>query len=219
MAWIMVQYVRPSCSSWAESVRSSFSRTIVGKAIWENPFEAWLRENSKFGMSLCSSWKRIILICVCGNRLERNKTLIRCENYSKSIWENQHFPLIMCTWDCTDRQCEISKYILDNYRAMFESRISAGRLEKLPLPQNLRISSWSLWYGRSCKEVCGTIWWVGKQDDSATLQSIHSMHRWPPLQRRRNAICWRIVTCMLSNCPEMLILCTNWTTWYSMVSE
>ena len=26
---------------------------------------------------------------------------------------------------------------------MFESRISAGRLEKLPFPQNLRISSWS----------------------------------------------------------------------------
>ena len=26
---------------------------------------------------------------------------------------------------------------------MFESRISAGRSEKLPYPQNLRISSWS----------------------------------------------------------------------------
>ena len=26
---------------------------------------------------------------------------------------------------------------------MFESRISAGRVEKLPFPQNLRISSWS----------------------------------------------------------------------------
>ena len=27
---------------------------------------------------------------------------------------------------CTQRQCEISKDIVDNYRAMFESRISAG---------------------------------------------------------------------------------------------
>ena len=44
---------------------------------------------------------------------------------------------------CTQRQCEISKDIVDNYRAMFESRISAGRSEKLPFPQNLRISSWS----------------------------------------------------------------------------
>ena len=42
---------------------------------------------------------------------------------------------------CTQRQCEISKDIVDNYRTMFESRISAGRLEKLPFHQNLRISS------------------------------------------------------------------------------
>ena len=44
---------------------------------------------------------------------------------------------------CTQRQCEIKKDTVDNYRTMFESRISAGRVEKLPFPQNLRISSWS----------------------------------------------------------------------------
>ena len=44
---------------------------------------------------------------------------------------------------CTQRQCEISKDIVDNYRAMFESRISAGGTEKLPYSENFRISSWS----------------------------------------------------------------------------
>ena len=44
---------------------------------------------------------------------------------------------------CTQRQCEISKDIVDNYRTMFESRISAGATEKLPCSENLRISSWS----------------------------------------------------------------------------
>ena len=44
---------------------------------------------------------------------------------------------------CTQRQCEISKDIVDNYRTMFESRISARGSEKSPFPQNLRISSWS----------------------------------------------------------------------------
>ena len=44
---------------------------------------------------------------------------------------------------CTQRKCEISKDIVDNYRTMFESRISSGGLEKLPFPRNLRISSWS----------------------------------------------------------------------------
>ena len=44
---------------------------------------------------------------------------------------------------CTQRQCQISKDIVDNYRTMFESRISAEGTEKLPFLQNLRISSWS----------------------------------------------------------------------------
>ena len=45
--------------------------------------------------------------------------------------------------ECTQRQCEIGKDIVDNYRAMFGSRISAVRTEKLPYSENLRISSWS----------------------------------------------------------------------------
>ena len=44
---------------------------------------------------------------------------------------------------CTQRQCEMSKDIVDNYRTMFESRISAGATEKVPCSGNLRISSWS----------------------------------------------------------------------------
>ena len=43
---------------------------------------------------------------------------------------------------CTQRQCEISKDIVDNYRTMFESRISAGEL-KNSHSDNFRISSWS----------------------------------------------------------------------------
>ena len=44
---------------------------------------------------------------------------------------------------CNQRQCQISKDIVDNYRTMFDSRIFAGGVEKLPFPQNLCISSWS----------------------------------------------------------------------------
>ena len=44
---------------------------------------------------------------------------------------------------CTQRKCEISKDIVDNYRNMFESRISVGTTEKIPCSENLRISSWS----------------------------------------------------------------------------
>ena len=45
--------------------------------------------------------------------------------------------------DCTQRQCEISKDIVDNYRTMFESRIFAGATETSPCSENLRVSSWS----------------------------------------------------------------------------
>ena len=41
---------------------------------------------------------------------------------------------------CTQRQCEISKDIVDNYRTMFESRISAGATEKLPCLSNRKIT-------------------------------------------------------------------------------
>ena len=34
---------------------------------------------------------------------------------------------------CTQRQCEISKDIVDNYRTMFESRISTGATEKITM--------------------------------------------------------------------------------------
>ena len=57
---------------------------------------------------------------------------------------------------CTQRQCQTSKDIVDNYRTMFESRISAGGVEKLPFPQNLRISSWSYDMAGHAKK-CGTI--------------------------------------------------------------
>ena len=49
---------------------------------------------------------------------------------------------------CTQKQCEVSTDIVDNYRTMFESRISAGTTEKLPYFENFRISSWS--YGMEC---------------------------------------------------------------------
>ena len=109
---------------------------------------------------------------------------------------------------CTQRQCEIRKDIVDNYRTMFESRISAGGTEKNFHSLKIFVFLHGL-----------MILWVGQQDDATTLQSIYSLHRWPPLQRRRNEICWRIVTSVLPNCSEMLILGTYWTTWYSMVSK
>ena len=78
---------------------------------------------------------------------------------------------------CTQRQCQISKDIVDNYRNMFESRISAGGAEKLPFPQHLRISSWSYDMEGHAKKCVERYCELAKQDDATTLQSIYSMPR------------------------------------------
>ena len=67
--------------------------------------------------------------------------------------------------------------------------------------------------------MCRKILRVGEQDDSTTLQSINSMHWRPSFQIRRIEIRGRIAKSMLSICSEMLVLGTQWTTRYSMVSE
>ena len=62
---------------------------------------------------------------------------------------------------CTQRECQISKEIVDNIRSMFESRISARATEKMSetkdtgKPDAETTSSWSYDHGRSCKEMRG----------------------------------------------------------------
>ena len=53
---------------------------------------------------------------------------------------------------CTQRQCEISIDIVDNYMTMFESGISARATEKTPYSENLRISSSSYDMERHAKK-------------------------------------------------------------------
>ena len=101
---IMVQYGRPSRSSWKEFVRSSFGRTIMGKAISENLIETWMGRKFQIGnVSLYIVRKVNFYLCMCmtSHWLERNKILIRCGKYSikKSIWDNQRLSWIMYIWD------------------------------------------------------------------------------------------------------------------------
>ena len=159
--------------------------------LWERQFEKIFLQHGlgrRFPIGNAYSYtvkKGYSYLCMwmTSNWLERNKTLIRCGKYKikKSIWENQHLSLIMYFWGCTQRQCgNKSRY--------------CWQLQNHVWIQNFRGENWKtsmfrefscffvvLWYGRSCQEMCGTILWVSKQDDSTTLQSIYSMHRWPSL--------------------------------------
>ena len=143
----MVQYGRPSRSSWTKLVWSSVGRTIMGKAIWENPIEIRLGEGFHLRMLNRTQRKRVILICACGwqkmaGKKQNIDPMWKVLNKEVDLGEPTSF-LDHVYLGCTQRQCEISKGVVDNYRTMFESIISAGGTEKLPFPQNLRISSWS----------------------------------------------------------------------------
>ena len=187
----------------------------------KNLVEVRLGEGFQLGMLIRSPWKRIILICVCGwHKIGWKETKYWSDEESKEVDLGEPTSFLDHVYlGFTQRQCEISKDIVDNYRTMFESRISAGATEKITMPGKCAYFFVVIWHGGPCQEMCGTILWVGKQDDTTTLQSINSMLWWPSFQRRTIEIRGRIVKSMLSNCSEILILGTYWKTWYSMVSE
>ena len=102
----------------------------------------------RLGVPLCTPSKGLFFSVYVDdiNWLERIKTLIRCGNYwpKKSIWENQHLPLIMYTWDALKDNVKSAK-ILDSDRTMFESRISAGETEMLPFLIFLFLHGLMIW--------------------------------------------------------------------------
>ena len=86
---------------------------------------------------------------------------------------------------CTQRQCEIIKNTVDNYRTMFESRISAGRVEKLPFPQNLRISSWSYdMAGHAKKCVERYVSWQTRRLNNSTKYLLHASMTTTPRKKK-----------------------------------
>ena len=60
----MIQYGRYSCSSWTETVWSSFCRTIVRTILSRSFVQTWMGKNTELTMSICSLETRIILVGV-----------------------------------------------------------------------------------------------------------------------------------------------------------
>ena len=80
------------------------------------------------------------------NWLERNKISIRCGRYSNKevdLGEKQHLCLDHENLGCTQRQCEISKEKVDNYRTMFASEFPLEQRKNYHAWKNMSISSWS----------------------------------------------------------------------------
>ena len=119
--------------------------------------KTWLGQNSKIGnVSLYIAKKGLFLsVYVHDLKLTRKKQNLyqmwKVFNKEVDLGEPTSF-LDHVYLGCTQRKCEISKDIVEYYRTMFESRISAERTEKLPYSENSRIFSWSCDMARDAKK-------------------------------------------------------------------
>ena len=149
MAKIMVQYWRPSCSSWAKSVWSSFGRTVMGKAIWENPIAARLRKGFQKVNAYSYREKGLFLsvyvddIILAGKKQNLDpmwELLMEVVDLGEPTSFLDHVYL-----GCSPRECETGKDTVENDRNMFESGISEGATEKLPCSGRFdaNLSTWS----------------------------------------------------------------------------
>ena len=222
MAKIMVQYGRSSRSSWKEFVRSSFGKTVMEKQ-FEKSYCSTVGKKFPIG-NACSYTVKKGYSDLC---LRMTWKLAGKKQNLNPMWKllNNEFDLGEATsfldhvyLGCTQRQCEISKDFVDKYRAMFQSRISAGETEKLPYSENFRISSWSYdmeGHAKKCVErYCELANKTTQQLCKMSTPCIDDHHLREEVKSvgELSQVCSQIVL----KC--WLILGTNWKTWYSMVS-
>ena len=113
---------------------------------------------------------------------------------------------------CTQRQCEVSQDIVDKYRTMFESRISAGATEKLPRSENPSISSWSYvmeGHAKKCVErYCELANRTTQQLYKVSTPCFDDHH----FKEEELKSVGEMSKSMLSNCSGMLKFGTYWKT-------
>ena len=208
--------------------RNLYGHPLTG-LLWERQFEKillqhGLGEGFQLGMLIRTPRKRIILVCVCGWQKigwKETKHLIRCGEYSiKKVDLGEPTSFFDHVFlGCTQRQCEMSKDIVDNYRAMFESRISAEGTEKLPYSENFCISSWCYdmeGHSKKCVErYCELANKTTQQLHKVSTPCIHGLH----FKEEEMKSVGELSQGFLSLRSDMQKLGTYWKTWYSMVSE
>ena len=137
MAKIMVQYGRPSRSPLNEICTVILSQDSYGKGNFEKILlqHGWEKVSNWECLFVHREKELFLSVYVDDIKLAGKKQNIdpmwKVLNKEVDLGEPTSF-LHHVYLVCTQGQCEISKDIVDNYRTMLESRISAGATEKLP---------------------------------------------------------------------------------------
>ena len=140
-------------------IQSFLLREICAVILWQDSYgkgnsrkfyQNTLGKKFEIGNVDSLTEKTINLVCACGwnqNWVEKKqnidptwKVLVKSVDLGEPTSFLDHVYL-----GCTQRECQTSEDVVNNYRSMFESRISAGAIEKLPCSGKLdpNISSWS----------------------------------------------------------------------------
>ena len=101
-------YGHPLAGDYCGSDRLKFYWDLDGKS-------------AKFGMSIRSSKAGIILTCICG----RHQNGWNGAEYCTRVEESDDHVYLRCT----QRDCASNESLIEQYKEMFDSRISAGGTE------------------------------------------------------------------------------------------
>ena len=204
MAKIMVQYGRSSRSSWTKSVRSSFGRTVMGKAIREHSIKIRLGKGSKLGMLIREPRKgQFLFVCVDDINLAGKKQNINPT--WKILMEKRWFgrtDTIPCpclfglhSKRMSNKQgyCrQLQKYVrVQDFWRIYGKTTSFREIGCEYFFMVLR-------HGRSRSEVRGRILPTGEQNNATIIQSRNTMPRRPPIQRSRSGI-WDLLNLVQCN--------------------
>ena len=147
-AQVMVQYGRFSRSSWTESVRSYFGKTVMGKAIWENPIAARLGENSPNWECLLVHREKGLFLSVYVDDIKFAGKKQNLDPMLKSTQQRSWFGRTnIFPWSCILGMHSTTMWNKQRYCGQLQNHVwianFRGKNWKIPCSENIRISSWS----------------------------------------------------------------------------
>ena len=156
----------------------------MGKVIRKSSIGTRLGKSSELGMCVCQTSKRTIPISVCGRYKtcwQETKHQSDLEMLMKGVDVGEPTSFLDHVYvGCTQRECQISKDIVDNYKSLFESRMSAGAEENFQkrkphgnLMQKLSIHgpmTWNVTQRNAWKYIAN---WANKTTNNYTKSRHH----------------------------------------------
>ena len=204
--------------------RNLYGHPLTGLS-WEKQFEVG-EKKFQVGMLIRTQWKGVysyLCMWTTSNWLERNKTLIpmwKVFNKEVDLGEPTSFFDHVYFGPALRDNVIWAKILWTITEPMFESRISAGATENLPLLKKFEYLFVVLWHGRSYEEMCGGafVTWRTRRTQQLHKRSTPCIDDHHFKEEEMKSV-GELSHVMLSDCSEMLFLGTYWKTRYSMVSE